>query len=440
VAPLAGVGKALEPIVGLPAPGRKVVDSEVKFIERMDHMSSLLTNPNMTSVRLVANPDFFSIQNMKRTLLTSNLHNTNVDMVIINKILPASIKDKYLFKWKQIQENSLKYAETNFYPLPIKKLKLYDQELKGLEMLEVCGKDLYRDSDPAEIFYKGNLFNVETSKEKCEISVLVPYTEKDQFKVERIGEDVVLRVTTEIGDNLVLIPLPTVTLGMRLTKAKLLEYLKEKYNINAFIFDDDTFIIDKGWVSEICSLMISRKLDLIWGCNARANLVTEELFRKMKEAGLRCVFIGVESGSQRVLDEVYNKGITLEQVESSATILKKLKLNVMGYFMLGAPTETKEEMNQTIRFASKLPIDEATFSITTPLPKTYLYDKTKDLIKKDVEEFDYYKTSVYGKDLSFMKRKALLSFYLSPKRIFSTIKLFITPSLFRKSMTKLKRF
>jgi len=219
-----------------------------------------------------------------------------------------------------------------------------------------------------------------------------------------------------------------------------LEYLKEKYNINAFIFDDDTFIIDKGWVSEICSLMISRKLDLIWGCNARANLVTEELFRKMKEAGLRCVFIGVESGSQRVLDEVYNKGITLEQVESSATILKKLKLNVMGYFMLGAPTETKEEMNQTIRFASKLPIDEATFSITTPLPKTYLYDKTKDLIKKDVEEFDYYKTSVYGKDLSFMKRKALLSFYLSPKRIFSTIKLFITPSLFRKSMTKLKRF
>jgi arsenite-transporting ATPase len=224
VAPLAGVGKALEPIVGLPAPGRKVVDSEVKFIERMDHMSGLLTNPNMTSVRLVANPDFFSIQNMKRTLLTSNLHNTNVDMVIINKILPASIKDKYLIKWKQIQENSLKYAETNFYPLPIKKLKLYDQELKGLEMLEVCGKDLYRDSDPAEIFYKGNLFNVETSKEKCEISVLVPYTEKDQFKVERIGEDVVLKVTTEIGDNLVLIPLPTVTLGMRLTKAKLLNH------------------------------------------------------------------------------------------------------------------------------------------------------------------------------------------------------------------------
>ncbi len=226
-----------------------------------------------------------------------------------------------------------------------------------------------------------------------------------------------------------------------------LKYWKKKLKINAFSFADDTFTFDKKWVKEICDRMISEKLNLRWGCNARANLVTEDLFMKMKKAGLRKVFMGIESGSQRVLDEVYNKRITIKQVRDAVKILKKLKLKIQGYFMIGAPTETEKEIKKTIKLAKELPIDEATFSVTTPLPETYLYNMRKKDIITDIRDFDYYKTCVYRsagrltpKKIEKLKKKALLDFYLSPKHIGETLKGFLTPAAVKKSLNKLKRF
>lgn len=225
-----------------------------------------------------------------------------------------------------------------------------------------------------------------------------------------------------------------------------LEMLKKRYKINAFSFVDDTFVFDKVWVEQICNLMIKRNLNLIWSCNARANLVDETLFRLMKGAGLRKVFMGIESGSQRILDEIYNKGITVKQVTEAVRILKKVGLKIQGYFMMGAPTETLKEINQTIKFASNLDIDEATFSITTPLPKTHLYEKTKEMINKDIADFDYYKNYVYKnkkfsqRKLDLLKKKAYLKFYLHPKRIFSTLKQFMSIISIKRVFAKLKRF
>jgi radical SAM superfamily enzyme YgiQ (UPF0313 family) len=211
------------------------------------------------------------------------------------------------------------------------------------------------------------------------------------------------------------------------------------------MFQDDTLVFDRKWISAVCEWMIDRKLGLVWGCNARANLVDEGLFSLMKDAGLRKVFMGIESASQRVLDDIYDKRIKTGDVMKSVETLKKLGLKVQGYFMLGAPGETEDEVNETIRFAVDLPIDEATFSITTPLPSTYLYDRTLGSIKKDVAEFDYYRTPVYAdgideKTLVRLKKKAILKFYLSRKRIARTAAGFLTPQALGKSLKKLKRF
>ena len=226
-----------------------------------------------------------------------------------------------------------------------------------------------------------------------------------------------------------------------------LKHWKKEVKINAFMFQDDTFIFDKRWIEDICDKMIAENINLVWACNIRADLVSEELFRRMKKAGLRKVLLGIESGSQRVLDEIYDKQITIDQIRNATRIARRLGLKVQGYFMLGAPTETKEEIKKTIGFARKLPIDEATFSVTTPLPQTYLYDKTRHLIVKDIEDFDYYKTPVYGgsgtlnpERLKCLRREAILKFYLSPQHVLYTIKAFISPAAIKKSFVKLKRF
>jgi len=222
--------------------------------------------------------------------------------------------------------------------------------------------------------------------------------------------------------------------------------LKEKFGINAIMFQDDTLTCDHKWVFEICDEIIDNNLNIIWGFNTRAGLVSKELLIKVKEAGARKIFLGIESASQRILNDIYNKNITTEQVINTVNLIKKFNFKIQGYFMIGAPTETVEEIEETIKLAKNLAIDEATFSITTPLPCTYLYEKSKSLIAKDFSEFDYYKRTVYGKgcltqnQLDYLRRKALLEFYLSRKRISQTIKSFLSINGIRKSIKKLKRF
>ncbi|MFH0979307.1 MAG: radical SAM protein [Candidatus Woesearchaeota archaeon] len=226
-----------------------------------------------------------------------------------------------------------------------------------------------------------------------------------------------------------------------------LRHWKRLLGINAFMFQDDTLIFDKDWVSRICDKLIESNLGLVFGANARANLVDYDIFALLKKAGLRKVFMGIESGSQRVLDEVYDKGITLRQVKKAVKVFNSLGIKVQGYFMIGAPSETLEEIKQTIRFSTSLGIDEATFSITTPLPHTFLFDKNSHLISADVADFDYYRNPVFsGKEvlpkakLVHLKQRALLSFYLHPKHLLPTIRGFLTPSALKKSLVKLKRF
>ncbi len=228
-----------------------------------------------------------------------------------------------------------------------------------------------------------------------------------------------------------------------------LEHLKAAYNIQAFMFEDDTFIANGGWAYEFCEKLRTSGLDLRWGCNVRADLVRRDLLEAMRDAGLVQMNMGIESGSQRILDEIYNKRITVEQVEQAAAMAHELGIRVGGYFMIGAPTETVEEVRRTISFAVRLPIDEAAFNVTTPLPGTILWEQTKDLIAEDLTHFDYYKAPVYkagqvipARQLDLLKKWAYLRFYaLTPRRAVRVIWNTVTNMAgLRKLLLRMKRF
>ena len=115
--------------------------------------------------------------------------------------------------------------------------------------------------------------------------------------------------------------------------------------------------------------------------------------------------------------------------------------------MLGAPTETEQEARATINLANELPLDDVTFSITTPLPHTHLYDMTRELIDEDFSHFDYYKTAVYSGDevlpagiLNRLRRLGYIKFYLGPKRLWRTIQSVLGISGIRKMLLKIQRF
>jgi len=154
--------------------------------------------------------------------------------------------------------------------------------------------------------------------------------------------------------------------------------------IHEFLLYDDTSTIDRQRIIDICNLIIERDLDVGWDIRARVDTVNQEMLKSLKKAGCERIHYGVESANPEIL-KILRKGITLEQVEKVFKMTKKVGIDILAYFMIGSPTETRVQIMNTINYAKKLQPDYCHFSITTPFPATPLYyiGLEKGVIKKD---------------------------------------------------------
>lgn len=217
-----GLVKLAQPLTRTPTPSKQVLKSEVELIERLERLGGVLSNPSITSLRLIANPDAFSVENVRRSLMTASLYGINVDLCIINKILPSEVNDPYFTDWLSLQSRYVREAEAALYPIPVKKLHLYSRELKGVEMLKTCAEDLFPDEDPIKVYFQGAPFKFTHTEDSLTIIMKIPFATKKDCEVERVGMDLMVKVETDIGSVMNIIPLPAIAYGMRLAKAKLL--------------------------------------------------------------------------------------------------------------------------------------------------------------------------------------------------------------------------
>jgi len=218
-----GFARIFQPLAKIPAPTKDVIKSEMDFLDRLDALADIIRNNEITSIRLIANPDTFSIENAKRALMSASLYGINVDMAVINKIMAGS-SDGYYAKWASYQQSKVEEAKANFYPLPIKEVQLYGTELRGIEMLRKHGEVLFGNDDPGKIFYRGKPYRFVNEGTAINMTVQVPFTEKDDFTIERYGDQLTITVRTPIGQIANIVPLPIATAGMKLAKAKLLDH------------------------------------------------------------------------------------------------------------------------------------------------------------------------------------------------------------------------
>jgi radical SAM superfamily enzyme YgiQ (UPF0313 family) len=119
--------------------------------------------------------------------------------------------------------------------------------------------------------------------------------------------------------------------------------------------------------------------DIGWTCSSRADIMTRhpEMTDWLKKSGCHTIYIGAESGSQKILNRI-KKGIRLEQIVSAVKRAKSVGLEVVLSFILGIPGETKEDISSTIDFACKLDPDLAQFTICTPYPGTPMYEEVME--------------------------------------------------------------
>jgi arsenite-transporting ATPase len=216
-----GVARMFQPLSQISMPSKGVLQSEVDLIDRLQYLSEIIRNSTITSLRLVANPDTFSIENAKRALMSASLFGINVDLAVINKIMPHQSSDQYYANWAEFQQGKVEEAKANFYPLPLREVFLHDTELRGMEMLTKNGELLFGNEDPGKIYYQGKAFKFLTEGNSLQMKVKVPFTERDDFDLERYGDQLTIKVRSSVGYIVNIIPLPSVTLGMKLAKAKL---------------------------------------------------------------------------------------------------------------------------------------------------------------------------------------------------------------------------
>ena len=202
----------------------------------------------------------------------------------------------------------------------------------------------------------------------------------------------------------------------------------EKYNIKNFLFWSDIFNFNREWTLELCQKIIESGLKITWSSNTRADTMDDEMAKMMYKSGCRLVSIGVESGSQKMLDNI-GKKITLDDIRNTVKILKKNKIKIYNYFVIGLPWETEETVEETIKFAIELDSNFISFYTATPLPGTkyFAYAMLNKLVDGNLDfRSAYYEAVVRSEHLSKerifeLHKQAVKRFYLRPKFILKTL-------------------
>jgi anaerobic magnesium-protoporphyrin IX monomethyl ester cyclase len=170
---------------------------------------------------------------------------------------------------------------------------------------------------------------------------------------------------------------------------------------------DDNFTMKRKLVSKLCERIQKEHLDIFLSTEGRVNQSDYSMLRNMKLAGFSTLFFGFESGVQRILD-YYNKQITVDMSRTAAKQARKAGIDaIVGTFMVGAPDETYEEVNQTINFIKSVDIDFPQLVLARAFPGTNIYD---DLVRRNIlDDNKYWESGVDMVDLpgSIMKRNAL---------------------------------
>jgi len=232
---------------------------------------------------------------------------------------------------------------------------------------------------------------------------------------------------------------------------KELEECVYKFGIKEINIYDDTFTLNQDRAMKICDEIIKRKLDIFWVSFSRVNTISEKLAKKMYEAGCRKISFGLESGSQKILD-LMRKQATIEMGKKAVKTITKQGILAHASFMFGNLGETEKTIKETIKFAKSLPLDNATFFITSPVPGTDLYEiaKKEGFINENTkwEEFApltntppiLVQRNISKERLVYWQKKAFREFYLRPKYFFHKIKQLNSLDAFKTILEGLRVF
>ncbi|MBA7647822.1 hypothetical protein ES703_55601 [subsurface metagenome] len=214
---ITGIRPLMRTITSMPLPDDKVLKSIEDLYSKLKRIQTLLTDAEITSVRLVVNPEKMVIKEAQRTFTYFNLYGYFTDLIICNRLLPEEVKDSYFKAWKGSQRKYRGIIEESFAPLPIFDVPLFGREIVGIPMLRTMAEALYGDKDPTTIFVRRQVQSIHKEDKHYVLTIALPLTSRGKISLLQSGDE----LTIQVGGVRRNVILPRALLGLSASEAKL---------------------------------------------------------------------------------------------------------------------------------------------------------------------------------------------------------------------------
>jgi arsenite-transporting ATPase len=188
------VGPVAKRVYNMPVPGDEYFDAIEHLFDRLRGIDRIMSDPQITSVRLVANPEKIVLKETQRAFMYFCLYRMNIDAIIMNRVLPPKIKDSYFQTWRENQKHYMELAEEYFDPIPILNVNLFRNEILGYERLRSLAQQIYGQRNPLEKFYMGQPYDLTKKDGVYCLKLKLPFAGKGQVELNKVSDELIVRI------------------------------------------------------------------------------------------------------------------------------------------------------------------------------------------------------------------------------------------------------
>lgn len=208
-----------KPLFGMPLPGDEAMDSIAELFGQLRDMHGVLTDRDITSVRIVVNPEKMVIREAERSFMYLNLYGFNTDAVIVNRMLPDANLGSYFEKWGEVQHTYMQYIKNQFAPVPVFTVPLFEEEVVGFMALEKMAGECFKGISADKILFCAQSQKFSQTDDGYLMEMMLPFAQKGDISLSQKGDE----LTVKVGDYKRNFYLPRKLLGYEAVSAKIEE-------------------------------------------------------------------------------------------------------------------------------------------------------------------------------------------------------------------------
>lgn len=178
----------------VPLPGEDYFEAIEFLFERLRGVDEILVDPEITTVRLITNPEKIVLKETQRAFMYFSLYKMSIDAIIMNRVLPDSVSETYFKGWRRSQKDYIKKAENYFSPIPLFPVNLFRGEVLGFDSLKALADQIYGDINPLKRFFEGEPYSFVKENGKYQLRIKLPFIGKGDVDLNKISDELIIRV------------------------------------------------------------------------------------------------------------------------------------------------------------------------------------------------------------------------------------------------------